>query len=240
MTRALQQKAFQSLGRTSWAAFIQEYNISSGKRDIIPYWSSLSIMERRCTGAHAARDLHTMKAPLMKPQAGFGAILSLYFFQNMFQRECQGCCNGNRAETCVRSSCFLSPFPLQVNIYTVVRRQTSTDSQNKHLGLASVTISGVMNKTLTRVQADYEAADDEHLKRARRLTQGHQQSGDYCEAVVDQQGSSSARRKTTRPFFSAGPAALQRNEEPDQQLPAHAGQTSHGRRHVVVQIHHHK
>lgn len=57
-------------------------------------------------------------------------------------------------------------------------------------------MSSVMNETPTGVHSDYKAADDEHLKRVGRLTQGHQQSSSYCKAVIDKQGSSPAGRKT--------------------------------------------
>lgn len=56
-------------------------------------------------------------------------------------------------------------------------------------------VSSVINETPTGVNADDEAADDEHLKRAGRLTQGHEQSSDYCKAVVHKQRSSSAGSK---------------------------------------------
>lgn len=58
--------------------------------------------------------------------------------------------------------------------------------------------SSVINKAPTRIHSDDEAADDEHLKRLRRLAQGHQQRSCYCKAVVDEQRSSSAWRKTMR------------------------------------------
>lgn len=53
-------------------------------------------------------------------------------------------------------------------------------------------ISGVINETPTGVDADDEAADDEHLKRAGRLPQGHEQSSDDRKAVVHEQRSSPA------------------------------------------------
>lgn len=56
-------------------------------------------------------------------------------------------------------------------------------------------ISNVINETPTGVNSDDEAADDEHLKRAGRLTQGHEQSSDDCKAVIHKQRSSSAGSK---------------------------------------------
>lgn len=64
------------------------------------------------------------------------------------------------------------------------------------LGRPYYNISSLTNETLTRVHSDYEAANDEHLKRLRRLPQGHQQCGYYCKTVIDQQGSSSVGMKT--------------------------------------------
>lgn len=59
----------------------------------------------------------------------------------------------------------------------------------------SYNISSVINETPTRVHSDDEAADDEHLKRLGRLSQGHQQRSYHCKAVIDKQGSSSVGGK---------------------------------------------
>lgn len=54
---------------------------------------------------------------------------------------------------------------------------------------------GIIHEELTRVNSNYEPANDEHLKRFCRLAQGQKQSSDDSEAVIQQQGSLSKIKK---------------------------------------------